>query len=132
MKKTLLIIKNSGRLLKPLLLEDDKIFSQDIKVAVELKLCFSNVIKIWKIPEQTEANPLAEEIKNPILKSVIKYEKHPSVTAIGNLNIRSHFEFSFVSVVGALKEIKKLNPHKDAESTNVPMLIYCRLYLGIF
>ena len=44
-----------------------------------------------------------------------------SVTAIRNLNIRSHFEFSFVSVDEVLNEIKKLNPRKVAQSNNVPL-----------
>ena len=49
--------------------------------------------------------PLAEKIANSILKSVLKYDKHPSVTALRNLSIRSHFEFSFFSVDEVLKEI---------------------------
>ena len=72
-----------------------------------------------KILECSEADPLAEGIANPTLKSVLKYDKHPSVTAIRNLNIRSYFDFSFVSVAEALKEIKKLNPRKVAQSTDI-------------
>ena len=97
--------------------EDGKIF-YDIKVAEELTSFFSTIVKNLKIPKYSEANPLAEEIANPILKSVLKYDKHPSLTAIRNLN-RSHFEFSFVSVNKILKEIKKLNPRKPAQSTDV-------------
>ena len=67
----------------------------DIKVAEELNSFFSNVVKNLKIPEYNETNPLVEGIANPILKSVLKYDKNPSVNAIGNLNIRSHFEHSF-------------------------------------
>ena len=74
-----------------------------------------------KILEYKETNPLAEEIANPILKSLRKYNKHPSVTAIRNLNIRSHFEFSFVCVAEVLKETKKLNPRKAAQSTDIPV-----------
>ena len=51
------------------------------------------------------------------------YDKHPSVTAVRNLNIRSHFEFSFVRVDEVLKEIKKLNPPKAAQSTDDPIKI---------
>ena len=49
--------------------------------------------------------PLAEKIANSILKSVLKYDKHPSVTALRNLSTRSHFEFSFFSVDEVLKKI---------------------------
>ena len=46
-----------------------------------------------------------------------------SFTAIEKLNIRSHFEFCFVSVDEVLKEIKKLNPCKAAKSTDVSVKI---------
>ena len=130
MKKTLPIIKKFWKTVKPLLsdklksndkitlAEDDKILTQDIKVAEELN---SNLAKNLKIPEYSKTNPLAEEIANPILKSVLKYDKHPSVTAIRNLNFSSHFEFSFVSFDEVLKKIKKLNPRKAAQSTDVPV-----------
>ena len=60
-----------------------------------------------------------KEIANSILKSVLTCDKHPSVTAVRNLNIRSHLEFSFASVDEVLKEIKKLNTCKPAQSTDV-------------
>ena len=56
-----------------------------------------------KIPEYSKTNPLAEETANPILKSVLEHDKHPSAFAVRNLNTRSHFEFSFVSVDEVLK-----------------------------
>ena len=68
-----------------------------------------------KIPEYSNTNPLAEEIKNPILKSVLKHDKHPSATAIRKINM-SRFEFSFVSVDEVLNDIKKLNPGKAARA----------------
>ena len=105
------------------LVEDDRIFTQDITVAEEINSFFSNVVENLQIPEYSETNPLAEEIANLILKSVLKYGKHPSVTAIRNLNIRSHFEFSFVCVAKVLKETKKLNPRKAAQSTDTPVKI---------
>ena len=76
-----------------------------------------------KFPGYRKTNPLAKEIANSILKSVLKYDKDPSVTAIRNLNIRSHFEFSLVSVDEVLKKIKKLNPRRAAQSNDVPVKI---------
>ena len=70
--------------------EDDKIFTQGTKVAEELNLFLSNVLYNLKIPEFSETNPLAEEIANSILKPVLTYDKHASVTVIRNL--RSHFQ----------------------------------------
>ena len=68
-----------------------------------------------KIPECSETNRLADEIANPILKSVLKYEKHPSVTAIRNLKSSSLALIFFVRVA----EFLKLNPRKAAQSTDV-------------
>ena len=67
------------------------------------------MLKNLKIPEYNETNPLAKEIG----KSVIRYDKHPCVTAVRKLNIRSHFEFTFANIDKVLKEIKKLNPGKS-------------------
>ena len=128
-EKTLMIIKKIWKTVQSLLsdkiksnqkstVEDDKIFTQDIKVAEEQKF---NGVKNLKISEYSETISLAKEIRNGTLKLVLKYDKHPSVTAIGNLSIRSHFEFSFVSVDEVLKEIKKLNPRKAAQTTDVPV-----------
>ena len=116
------LLSNKIKLNKKItLVEDDKIFTQGIKVAEELNSFFSNVVKNLKILQFSEVNPLSEEIANPILiKSVLKYDKHPSVTAIRNLYLRSHFEFSFGSVDEVFKEIKKLNPRKAAQSIDVP------------
>ena len=82
MKKTLLVIKKTVKSLlfdkiksneKIASIEDDKIFTEDIKVAEELNSFFSNVVKNLKIPEYSETTPLADEIANLILKSVLRY-----------------------------------------------------------
>ena len=87
MKKTLLTIKKFWKTVKLLLfdklksnkkitlVEDDKLFTQNIKVAEELNSFFPNVVKNLKILEYSETNPLAEEITNPTLKLVLKYDK---------------------------------------------------------
>ena len=68
------LLSNKIKLNKKItLVEDDKIFTQGIKVAEELNSFFSNVVKNLKILKFSEVNPLSEEIANPILiKSVLK------------------------------------------------------------
>ena len=101
------------------------------------------LFKTWKSLNLVKQTLWQREIAKPISKSVLKYGKHPSVTAIRNLNIRSIFEFAFASLTSFLKEIKKLNPRRVAQSTDVPvkierMLIYfnanyiCRFLNWIF
>ena len=116
MKTLLLIIKTFGRNLELFfqtrLSKIKKLHSQ--KIAKSLPKT-SNILKNLKIPECSETNRLAEEIANPILKSVLKYEKHPSVTAIRNLKSSSLALIFFVRVA----EFLKLNPRKAAQSTDV-------------
>ena len=68
------LLSNKIKLNKKItLVEDDKIFTQGIKVAEELNSFFSNVVKNLKILKFSEVNPLSEEKANPILiKSVLK------------------------------------------------------------
>ena len=108
---------------KVTLVENDKIITQDIKLDVELNTFFSNVVKKLKIHEFRERNSFTKRIKNPTLKSILKYRKHPSDIAIKDLNIRSHFLFSLVSVDEALKEVKKLNLWKATHSSYVPVRV---------
>ena len=89
------LLSDKLKLNKKIALVDDKICTQEIKVAEELNSFFSNIVKNLKIPKYSDTNPLAEEITNLILKLVVKCDTHPSVTASRNLNIRSHFEFSY-------------------------------------
>lgn len=78
-EKTLLIIKKIWKTVQSLLsdkiksnqkstVEDDKIFTQDIKVAEELNSFFSSIVKTLKIPECSVTNPLAEQLTNPVFK----------------------------------------------------------------
>ena len=97
------------------LVEDDKIFTQNIKGAGKLIAFFWKVAKTLKTPRYSEANSITEEIANPISKSLLKYDKHPD--AIRNLSISYQFEFSFVSVDEVLKVIKNANPRKVKWST---------------
>ena len=60
------------------------------------------------MPEYNETNPLTEEITNPILKSFLKYDKYPIVTAIINLNIKSHFEFFLSALTRFFKKLRNL------------------------
>ena len=48
-----------------------------------------------------------------------------------NLSVRSHFEFSFVSVNEVLKEIKKQNPHEVPQSIDV-LVKYQKEHADIF
>ena len=80
-------------------------------------------MKNLKTLEFGEINLLAEPITNPTLKSILKYRKHRRVIATGDLNIRSYFQFSRVSVDAVFKGIKKLSPRETTQSTDVTLRV---------
>ena len=53
----------------------------------------------------------------------MKYANHPSTITIKNLNNTLMFSFSNVSVPDVRKEIRKLDPRKAAQNTDIPIRI---------
>ena len=43
---------------------------------------FSNIVKKFKIPEHENLNPNFENVKDPVFKAILKYKKHPIITAM--------------------------------------------------
>ena len=53
----------------------------------------------------------------------MKYANHPSIIAIKNLKNTSMFSFSNVSVADVKKKIRKLDPRKATQNTDIPVRI---------
>ena len=109
---------------KTTLVEGDKITSEDKSNAEFLNSFFSNAVKNLKIPEFNDINPPAENIPHPVFKAILKYKNHPSIIAI--INERRNglgFYFGEVSVDDICKELKRLNPGKAAQNTDIPIKI---------
>ena len=53
----------------------------------------------------------------------MKYANHPGTIAIKDLNNTSLFSFSNVSVADVKKEIRKLDPRKATQNTDIPVRI---------
>ena len=106
------------------LVEGDKITSEDKSNAEILNSFFSNAVKNLKIPELNDINPLAENIPDPVFKAILKYKSHPSIIAIKNARRNQlGFYFSEVTVDDIWKELKRLNPRKAAQNTDIPIKI---------
>ena len=73
----------------------------------------SNLVKNLKIPEFEEVNLFAEKISHLVLKAIFQFLtlKYPSIIAITHLTNEWTFQFSWISVDEAFKEIKKLGTH---------------------
>ena len=66
---------------------------------------------------------MSSNISYPIFRAILKYTTHSSTIAIKDLNNTSLFSFSNVSVADAKKEIRKLDPRKATQNTDIPVRI---------
>ena len=71
--------------------EDDSLITNKEKLATKLNDYFSNAVIKLEISKLKNFNPLSENIDNPTLKAIVKYRKHPSITAIGSEVTNEHF-----------------------------------------
>ena len=102
---------------------DNKIVNDDIKIAEIFNRFFSNAVIDLKISDFHGAVPLADNISHPIFTAILKYANHPSTIAIKDLNHTLLFSFSNVSAADVKKEIRKLDPRKATENTDIPVRI---------
>ena len=86
---------------------NNKIVERQNEVANNLIDYFSKIVSALQIPELNNIDPQSERKSCHTLKSVIKYRRHPSITAIQNaFKRRSFFLFFFFNREG-------INTHKE-------------------
>ena len=100
---------------------DDEIVNHDVKFAETLNRLFSNAVNDLKISGFHGAVPLADNISHPIFRAVLKYQNHPRTITIKDLNNTSMFSFLSVSIADNKKEIRKLDPRKTTQNTDIPV-----------
>ena len=82
---------------------------------------FANVVTNLNIPQFNQIDRTSENIRDPVIKAIVKYRAHPSIIAIKeNCTSKSNFNFSFVEKVDILKEIKMLQSNKATQNTDIP------------
>ena len=84
---------------------------------------FSNIVKNLKIPEYENLDPNFENVKDPILRAILKYKNHPSITAIKEKAKNAMFSFHEVDKDKIKKEIKRLNKNKASQKSDIPTKI---------
>ena len=102
---------------------DDEIVNDDVKIAEIFNRFFSNAAIVLKSPDFHVAVPLADNISHPSFRAILKYADHPNTIAIKDLNNTSLFSFSNISVDDDKKEIRKLDPRKATQNTDIPVII---------
>ena len=78
------------------LIEKEEIIMGDDNTAEVLNTFFSNIVSNLKIEGYSNCDPLANNIRDPVLKCIVKFRNHPSILAIGEVyNKNRRFLFPF-------------------------------------
>ena len=64
-----------------------------------------------------------KKVTDPVLKTILKYKNHPSITAIKEKSKNSKFTFHEVDSEKNKKEIKRLNKNKASQKNDIPITI---------
>ena len=89
-----------------------------------LKTFFFNIVKNLNISQYCDFDPTIENVKDPTLKAILKYEKHPSVLAIiTKCNKNGVFSFREVSLKQIKTQISLLKLNKVSKYSDIPTKI---------
>ena len=100
--------------------ENGKIVKTEKERAEVFNNFFGNILKNLNISQYSDFDPIIEEVKDPTLKAILKYKKHPSILAIrtkGNRN--SAFSFKEVSFKEIETKIKLLKLNKASQYSDI-------------
>ena len=64
------------------LAEGEETIKTDQANAKVLNNFFPNIIKNLEIPLYSQVDPICQNMKDPVIKAIIKYRNHPSIIAI--------------------------------------------------
>ena len=94
--------------------------SENLEVAETFNAFFSNIVKEMNISLCQKLLTEADHIKDPVLRIIERFKKHPSVVAIFENHKDSAFSFRHVSLDEITKETKGLDVKKACQNTNIP------------
>ena len=83
--------------------ENGKIVKTGKGTAEVFNSFFGNIVKNFNISQYPDFDPIIENVKDPTLKAILKYEKHPSILAIRTKSNRNS-AFSLKGII--VKEIE--------------------------
>ena len=106
------------------MIENEKLVSNNIKVANCLNYFFSNIVKNLEIPKYEVKDNFHQNMESPALKAVFKYRNHPSIISISySFRQASSFNFSCIDKSTVLKEIRSLSITKTSRDTDLPLKV---------
>ena len=105
------------------LVENDSIISDDNEVANIFNEYFSNLVECLnhQVPE-TLLNHYCKG-EDPIFSAILKYQNHPSITAIKKIHLLNKFSFKNTSISNIRKELQNLDTSKATQKSDLPTKI---------
>ena len=103
--------------------ENGELLNSESETAGVLNNFFSNIVKNLKIPEYENRDRNFENVKDPVLRAILKYKNHPSITVIKEKAKNSVFSFYEVDKDKIKKEINRLNKNKASQKSDIPIKI---------
>ena len=105
------------------LVKEDNVISDNGKIADIFNDFFTNVVKNLNFTVSGDIRCEANNIKDPVLKAIGKYNRHPNIKAIAGISKSNNFILEKVSYEEILHEIKQLDTRKACQDTDVPSKI---------
>ena len=105
------------------LVENDSIVCNDNEVANIFNEYFSNLVEGLNlhVPENLVNHYCKGE--DPISSAILKYQNHPSITAIKKIHLLNKFSFKNASISDIKKELQNLDTSKATQKSDLPTKI---------
>ena len=104
--------------------ENGKIVKTEKETAEVFNNSFGNIVKNLNISQYSDFDPIIEKVKDPTLKAILKYEKHPSILAMRTkCNRNGAFSFKEVGFKEIETETRLLKPNKASQYSDIPTKI---------
>ena len=101
--------------------ENEKIITDAKEIAKVLNDFFSNLIKSLNFPQKNHNDWNFVNVRDPTLKSILKYHHHSSILGIEEKTKRvSVFIFNHISKEDSMKEIQGLDVSKASQLNYIP------------
>ena len=104
--------------------ENGEIEKIEKEVAEVFNKFFGNIAKNLNISQYSNFDLIMENARDPTLKAILKYKRHPSILAIKTkCNRNSVFSFREVSFKEIETEIRLLKLNKASQYSDIPIKI---------
>ena len=105
--------------------DSNRTITNNHELAATFDTFFSNIAQNLKLDSNLVEITEKLSISDPVLKAINKCEKHPSAIKIKEKmkNKNMSFSFGFVTKETILNELRKLNPKKACQKSDIPLKI---------